>query len=129
MLERRACQRFSIPGAAVTYKIPSLFRRNQPFTNTLYPVVDLSRGGLSFLHNTPLKENKKISLLLHISEKEAPLLLEGKIIYVLLNQGGSYRYRIGIRFNPFGIKEGFNKLDALKRLEDLEKIFLANKTE
>jgi len=123
MLERRACERFVIPGSAITYKIQSLFTRNQPFTDSLFPVTDLSKGGLSFLSDNPLKENKNISLLLHISEKESPLQLEGKTAYVGINPTGTYRYRIGVKFKPFGTKEGFNPLENLKRLEDLEKAY------
>jgi Tfp pilus assembly protein PilZ len=127
MLERRACNRFVVPGSAVAYKVHGLFTRTQPFTDSLYPVTDLSKGGLSFLTDNPLKENKEVSILLHISEKESPVQLEGKIAYVGINPAGSYRYRVGLKFLPFGTKDGFNPLENLKRLEDLEKTFGAGK--
>jgi hypothetical protein len=127
MLERRICERFIVPGSAITYRVQRFFTRNQPFTNTLYPVTDLSKGGLSFLSDNPLKENKKISLRLHTSEKENPIQLEGKIAYVVINPGGSYKYRVGIKFNPFGTKEDFNRLENLNRLEELEKAYGSGK--
>lgn len=127
MLERRVCERFVIPGSSVTYKVHGFFTRNQPFTESLYPVTDLSKGGLSFLTDNPLKENKEASILLHTSEKENPIQLEGKIAYVVINTAGSYRYRIGFKFKPFGTKEGFNPLENLKRLEELEKIHSAER--
>ena len=127
MLEKRACERFIIPGSAVAYKVHGFFTRNQPFTDSLYPVTDLSKGGLSFLSDTPLKENKEVSILLHTSEKENPVQLEGKIAYVVINPAGSYRYRVGLKFLPFGTKNGFNPLENLKRLEELEKTFGAGR--
>ena len=73
--------------------------------------------------DTPLKENKEVSLLLRVSEKENPIPLEGKITYVSLNTGISYRYRVGVQFKPFGTKEGFNALEHLNKLDDLEKTY------
>jgi Tfp pilus assembly protein PilZ len=123
MLERRVCERFVVPGSAIAYKVQGFFTRNRPYTDNLFPVTDLSKGGLSFLTDKPLKEGKALSIILHISEKESSLQLEGKIAYVLINPAGSYRYRVGLKFNPFGTKKRFNPLENLKRLEELEKTY------
>jgi hypothetical protein len=127
MLERRTCERFIIPGSTIAYKVHGLLKRHQPFTDVRYPVSDVSKGGLSFLADTPLKEEKEVSILLHISEKEDPIQLEGEIAYVSLNTGASYRYRIGVQFKPFGTEEGFNSLEYLNRLEALEKTYGAGR--
>ena len=123
MLERRTCERFVIPGSTIAYTLHGFFKKHQPFPDKFYPVTDLSKGGISFLSDIPLRENKELSVLLNISEKDSPLQLEGKIAYIGLNSGVSYRYRIGIQFKPFGTKEGLNSLDNLKQLEELEKTY------
>ena len=127
MLERRKCERFIIPGSTISYKVHGLLQRHQSFSDNLHPVCDISKGGLSFLTDTPLKEEKEVSILLHVSEKEDPVQLEGKIVYVMLNTGVSYRYRIGVRFKPFGNREGLNSLECLNRLDELEKTFRAGR--
>jgi len=123
MLERRTCERFVIPGATIAYKLHGFFKKHLPFTDKLYPTTDLSKGGISFLSDTPLSENKELSVLLNIPEKESPIQFEGKVAYISLDSGASYRYRIGVQFKPFGTKEGLNSLDNLKDLEKLEKTY------
>lgn len=127
MLERRTCERFVIPGATVSYKVHGFFKSHQPFPSDLYPIADLCKGGLCFMTDTPLKENKEVSLLIRVSEKENPISLEGKIMYVSLNTSISYRYRVGVQFKPFGTNEGFNALESLNRLDELEKTYCAGK--
>jgi hypothetical protein len=123
MLERRTCERFVIPGSTIAYTLHGFFKKQQPFPDKFYPVTDLSKGGISFLSDIPLRENKELSVLLNISEKDSPLQLEGKVAYISLDSGVSYRYRIGIQFKPFGTKEGLNSLDNLNHLEELEKTY------
>ena len=123
MLERRRCERFVIPGSTIAYKLHGFFTKQRAFPDKLYPVTDLSKGGLSFLSDMPLRENKELSILFNIPEKDSLLQLEAKIAYIGLNSGSSYRYRVGIQFKPFGTKESLNSLDNLNRLEELEKTY------
>ena len=88
------------------------------------PVVDLSKGGLCFLTNKTVKEEKDISIFLRTSNNEDPIPIEGKVMYMMRNTGVSYQYRIGVQFKPFGKKEGFNSLEHLKRLDELEKNYV-----
>ena len=59
-IERRLCQRFKIPGATISYRKESSFRTRAD--EEFCPVLDLSRGGVRFLTQKPLKFKSKVVL-------------------------------------------------------------------
>lgn len=122
MIERRACRRFTVQGATISYKVLGFFRRDRPFSDAAYPVADLSKGGLSFLTDKPLREGTRVTLLLHLPGEKAPLNIEGSVVHAIPGSGMSYKYRIGIRFSPFGSGKGNNSPEALKKLDEIEKV-------
>jgi Tfp pilus assembly protein PilZ len=125
MRERRACVRFVVPGATVSYRIQGyLFRVFAP-SDEGCPVLDLGKGGLSFLTNRVLRAGQKITLLLSFSDSKEPVALEGRIVHAGMNREMSYKYRAGVQFNPFGTGKNANPLEVLKRLDDLEKTYSA----
>jgi hypothetical protein len=125
MIERRKCERFVVPGASISYKTRGLWRLQTSFPEDTFPLVDLSKGGLAFLSNMSLKKGHKVSLLLYFSENEDPIPLKGIVVSSILTMGIINQYRVGIQFKPFGIKRGFNTPESLKKLEELERIYLS----
>src|SRR5665647_2542054 len=61
-IERRLCQRFKIPGATVSYRKEKLFSSKTKIDEEFCPVLDLSRGGIRFLTQKPLKFKSKVTL-------------------------------------------------------------------
>jgi hypothetical protein len=116
----RVRQRVVIPKATVRYRIYSFWRRNADFSNQC-PLVDVSRGGLAFLADLPLKPREPVSLLLKLPAIEAELQVRGRIVYSVATGITGYRYRIGVQFLPFAERRGYNSpkaLDILAKLED-----------
>jgi|WetSurMetagenome_2_1015567.scaffolds.fasta_scaffold11842_3 hypothetical protein len=128
--EQREWQRFQIPGATISYQLHSLLGwRQKAFTEKTYPLLDLSKGGLAFLTDSPTKSARRISLLL-LSPKEDFLRLEGRVKQVspMSNNAVSNRYRVGVQFEPFGHRPGWNAPDTLKVLERLEQNYVPSNT-
>lgn len=120
-IERRKCARFEIPGATVSYKKISLFPSKKEFYEDYLPVLNINRGGILFLNQKHLNTNKKISLKISIPDEGDSLVLMGRVRWAALNVGMSYKYQIGIQFNPYGNKKGENSPQALEKIIALEK--------
>jgi hypothetical protein len=125
MVELRKCERFIVPGATVTFRTPGWFGKGKTYPDEAHPVGDLSKGGISFLTDEPPRKGAAVVLLLTLPDEEAPIELSGTVVHSLLNPGISYRYRVGIKFEPFGVKDG-NTSDGLTRLANLEKAYGQN---
>jgi len=124
-LERRACQRFKIPGATVSYAKGKLaLKKKEEYTEEFCPVVDLSRGGVQFLVQKPLKYKTKLTLKIAIPGERVPLTLKGEVRWSAPNPGKSYKYQVGIQFYPYGEKEDQNYPGNLVKIIALEQKFL-----
>jgi hypothetical protein len=122
-MERRACSRFEIPGATVSYKEKKLFFSKKEITEEYTPVLDLSRGGLRFLGQELLKNKRRVSLIISIPDEGIPLSLKGRVLWTSFNPGKSYKYQIGIQFDPYGEKKEQNSPEDLAKLITLEQKF------
>jgi Tfp pilus assembly protein PilZ len=118
--EKRICIRFQVPGATLDYKKRGFFSASFDYEDNCLPILDLSRGGLRFLSNHDLRINTKLHLRIAIPEQEELLYLDGKVRWTRPNAGFSYKFQIGVQFNPYGLKEGQNSPAALTMLESLE---------
>jgi hypothetical protein len=127
-IERRTCVRFEIPGATVIYREKKLFFPKEKDDEEFWPVLDMSRGGFRFLCQKPLKSNTKAYLKISIPGEDAPMSLSGLVRWTSFNPGKSYKYQIGIQFNPYGEERGQNSPENLERLISLEKKFATNKS-
>jgi hypothetical protein len=123
MQERRVCERFFIPGAVINYKEES-FLFSRKYVEDAFPVSDISRGGVGFLCNAPLKIDADVTMKIIIPGGGAPLILKGRVRWILLNPEKSYKYQIGVQFAPYGEKRGENDLEILQRIIALETQFL-----
>jgi len=124
-LERRACQRFKIPGATASYAKGKFgLSKKGEFIEEFCPVVDISRGGIQFLTLKPLKNNAKLTLKIAIPGERVPLTLKGEVRWSAPNPGKSYKYQVGIQFYPYGEKEDQNYPGNLVKIIALEQKFL-----
>lgn len=122
--ERRACQRFKIPGSTVNYKKAGFLLPPRGFLEEFCPVLDISRGGVRFLTQKPLKHNTKISVTISIPGERIPLILTGEVRWSTFNPGKSYKYQVGVQFYPYGEKKGQNYPGNLVKIIALEQKFI-----
>jgi hypothetical protein len=123
-MERRLCQRFKIDGATVSYRRDRLFSPKAKVDEEFCPVLDLSRGGVRFLTQKPLKFKSKVSLQLSIPGERIPLEMKGRVRWSTFNAGKSYKYQAGVQFNPYGLEKGQNPPQALTKLVGLEQKYV-----
>ena len=123
-MERRLCQRFKIAGATVSYRRDRFFSPKAKVDEEFCPVLDLSRGGVRFLTQKPLKFKSKVSLQLSIPGERIPLEMKGRVRWSTFNAGKSYKYQAGVQFNPYGLEKGENPPQALTKLVGLEQKFI-----
>ncbi len=125
-INRRACKRIKIEGATVTYKEGRFFFSKKQYVEEFYPIVEISRGGVRFLGKKLFTISSKVSIKISIPEESSPLILKGKVRWTSLNPAMSYKYQIGIQFDPFAWKKGCNHPEVLEKIMKLEQKFLAN---
>jgi Tfp pilus assembly protein PilZ len=123
-MERRLCQRFKIAGATVSYHRARLFASKSKVDEEFCPVLDLSRGGVRFLTQKPLKFKSKIVLQLSIPGERAPLDLKGRVRWSTFNAGQSYKFQAGVQFNPYGLERDQNAPQTLTKIVGLEQKFV-----
>jgi len=127
-IEKRLCQRFKIPGATVSYGKVAFFSSGNRVDEEFCPVLDLSRGGVRFLTQKPLKFKSKVSLRLSIPGERVSLDLKGRVRWSTFNAGKSYKYQAGVQFNPYGLEKGQNIPQALTKIVALEQKFIEPET-
>jgi hypothetical protein len=78
--ERRAHPRFAIQGATVRYLIhgPDVRESDYPIS---YPLMELSRGGMSFITESALKPESALSISLSGLRMEETLRMTGRVVY------------------------------------------------
>ena len=124
--ERRACERFVIPWATASYRVEGLISSGH-FTEDLFPVVDISRGGLRLLTDSLLKVDTRVTLKISIPGDAGAVDLKGKVNWVAPSLERSYKYQVGIQFAPYSEKKGENSLEVFNTLKSLEERFLGVK--
>jgi Tfp pilus assembly protein PilZ len=124
--ERRACERFVIPWATASYSVEGLISAGH-FTEDLFPIVDISLGGLRLLTDNNFKLEARVTLKISIPGDISALDLKGKVNWLAPNPERSYKYQVGIQLAPYSEKKGENSLEVLKRLKALEERFLGVK--
>ena len=122
-IERRACERFVVPGAVVNYKEEGFLFSGKDIEEA-FPVFDISRGGVRFLSNSSLKIGAKVTVKIIIPGGAAPLIVKGFVRWRSINPGKSYKYQIGIQFAPYGKEKGDNDYEILQNIIELERRFL-----
>jgi hypothetical protein len=123
-IERRLCLRFKIPGSTVAYTKQKLLFSPKAFDEEFCPVLDISRGGVRFLTQKPMKFKAKVVLQISIPGERIPLNLKGHIRWSSFNPGKSYKYQAGVQFNAYGEKKDQNYPGSLVKIIALEQKFI-----
>lgn len=123
-IERRLCQRFKIPGATLSYRRERFLAPEGRFLEEFCPVLDVSRGGVRFLTQKPLKFKSKVVLQISIPGERIPLNLRGRVRWSTFNAGKSYKYQAGVQFNPYGEEKAQNYPGVLVKIIALEQKFI-----
>jgi hypothetical protein len=127
-LEKRTCIRFRIPGATVKYRHEEKFLKKYDDIAEFCPVLDVSRGGISFLAQEMLKYESLVEMKISIPGETSPLILKGLVRWYSPNPGKSYKYQIGVQFLPYGESKDHNYPGALTKIIALEQKFLDETT-
>jgi Tfp pilus assembly protein PilZ len=127
-LEKRICVRFRIPGATVRFKREKGVFKKGKYIGEFLPVMDISRGGIRFLAQELLKYESKVVLKISIPGETTPLIFKGAVRWFSPNPGKSYKYQMGVQFNPYGEKKDQNYPGNLVKIIALEQKFLDEST-
>jgi hypothetical protein len=123
-VERRSCVRFKIPGATVNYQKKAFLFAKPGFIEEFCPVLDISRGGIRFLTQKAIKPNSEVSLKISVPGERIPFTMKGIVKWSSLGEGKSYRYQVGVQFNPYGEKKDQNLPGNLVKIIALEQKFI-----
>ncbi|MBU1344827.1 MAG: PilZ domain-containing protein [Proteobacteria bacterium] len=119
-MKKRSCERFSIPGTTLFYKNKPRFFGKSRYSNDYFPVINMSRGGASFLCDQRLKAGTLLIVKVNIPgvEKEPEIIADVK--WISKNPEQSYKYQTGIAFISYGDGKNENSREILSLLETLE---------
>ena len=125
--EKRACPRFNIPGAVVSYQKIGLFGRRRGWAERSCLVEDLSRGGIRFL----TRQSPALGIMLDIEltwpEDQKSLHLLGRVRWRGEYSGDQFRFYLGVQFQPYGEGRKYNSPEVLDRIIGLENHLLAGR--
>jgi len=128
-IKRRACQRFTVSGALVAYKRKRLFSSLPVYEKESFPILNLSSGGLRFVCQEKIRIDSKLYLKLSFPKEDTSLELQGQVRWIMPYTERSYKYQIGIQFNPYGSEKDNNSPESLKKIKSLEKKYATKKDE
>jgi Tfp pilus assembly protein PilZ len=118
---QRQTRRVLVPGAVVSYETHSFLRRASTPPGINCEIADLSKGGIAFLTDNALKPNSKISMVVNIPE-DLSMRLKGRVVYCIPRGAGlSSRYRVGVKFNEFGVGSACNTPSLFELVDRFEK--------
>jgi hypothetical protein len=123
--EKRACPRFNIPGAMVSYRKVRWLFGPSGWNEQSCLVVDLSRGGIRFLTRQIPSLGVKLEIALTWPEEKNGLRLLGRVRWRSEYSGDQFRYSVGVQFQPYGEGKKHNSTEVLDRIVGLENKLLA----
>jgi Tfp pilus assembly protein PilZ len=118
--EKRACPRFVVPGAVVSYGRIRLFGRRTGWLERSCLAVDLSRGGIRFLTRESPSIGAKLFIQLTWPDEREPLDLRGTVRWMAEYPGEAFRFYVGVQFHPYGEGQKYNPVQNLDRIIGLE---------
>lgn len=115
--EKRTCHRFVVPDAKAKYKSTGLLVLVKGLSKA-YPVVNVSKGGLAFMCDETFPQGQKLVVQL-LAPNEIALSFRSSVRWAAQHpeSGGSV---VGVAFEPFGSRKGWNSLEALDVLRRLD---------
>ncbi len=122
-VKKRNCERFGIPGTVLYYKSKPRFFGRGKYSDDYYPVINISKGGASFLCNQRLKAGAALVVKINIPGIETESEIIAEVRWISKNREQSYRYQTGLSFNSYGDRKNQNPKEILTLLENLEGSF------
>jgi Tfp pilus assembly protein PilZ len=119
-VKKRSCDRFSIPGTVLYYKVVPRFFGEGVYSDNYYPVINMSRGGALFLCDQRFEAGTELMVKLVMPQDDREILLRAEVRWIAKNPEQSYRYRTGIAFSPYGEGKKQNPVHLLELFKDLE---------
>jgi len=123
-LKKRSCKRFTIPGTVLYYKNKPYFFGKGKYSDDYYPVINISKGGLSFLSNQRLKAGTSLIVKIIIPGISVESEIIAVVKWISKNHEQSYRYQTGLAFSSYGDRKNQNPKEILSFLENLESTFV-----
>ncbi|MCP3898719.1 MAG: PilZ domain-containing protein [Desulfobacteraceae bacterium] len=120
-MKKRKCKRFNIPGTTIYYKKRGFFYSRTKYSQNYFPVLDMSKGGASFLTNQRIKPGSILMVKLTIPDINSPIEIIGTTRWITKNREESYRFQMGISFNQYGEGRNKNRSEILDMFKELEK--------
>ena len=120
ILKKRKCKRFTIPGTTLYYKKKRVFSFKKQYSQDYFPVLDLSKGGASFLTNERFKIGSTLMINLTIPDIDSSLEILCTTRWIAKNREESYRFQTGISFNTYGDSKNQNHPEILEAFNKLE---------
>jgi hypothetical protein len=114
---QRAERRTTIPGATVSYLLHGRGIRKSNISGPC-PLYDLSKAGMAFFSDYPLRPGRELSLLIECAKLTGTLRLRGRVAYAVAENIAN-QYRLGVRFKPFEARRGYNPPKSLDLLTQL----------
>jgi len=122
--ERRACGRFTVPGAHVAFSEDGGWGfRKRRLSEQRCELRDLCRGGVRFIAHGEPPAGQRLSLVITVPGEPEPLQLESRVAWSLFNTSGTYH--VAVAFTPYGSAPGDNDPAILDRLVEIEDRYLA----
>ncbi len=125
--EKRLCQRFSIPGATVSYRKKRLLSSRKEFDEEFCPLQNISRGGISFSCRSCLKPGTSLIIKISFPGEMIPLTQLGEVRWSAGQDNASYPFKVGVQFHPYGGQKGQNYPGNLVKIISLEHKFAETK--
>jgi len=118
--ERRACARFVVFGATVTYSGKTGLLARKIVEDERRPVVNMSRGGLLFLSQQNIKPDAGLTITLRDAGDQVVCALKARVIWTSPSFGESYPYKVAVQFAPYGSGADCNPPEDLEKIKELE---------
>lgn len=117
-LSKRRYPRFELSSATVSCRFYN-FQTWQP--KEVCPVLNLSKGGLSFRANAQLKPGRRLHIILTFPGNKSPIELHARVVHSLPRPGMKDSYHIGVVFAPFASGKYCNSPETFLVLDQLER--------
>lgn len=116
---RVSCKSFEVIGAVAAVERQGLLGMFHRFFDAPSEVVNLSKGGLAFETTCRFARGQRLTITLHLPDVQEPLVLAGEVRWSERPRYGRHRV-VGVRFDPFSARAGYNPPAALEVLRALE---------
>ncbi len=114
-IERRHLDRFKIPGAEVSYKLPD-------GSSSRVKLIDITRSGIRFEINNPVIIGEIIELEIIVPRKDK-IFIKGHVVWTSKPNSENPAYAV-VQFLPFGSDERYNSMQSYEQHKELSEVYL-----